>query len=103
MPTQATDAELPGVVKRLVEAPGARFQRGGRGDRLERRSRGAHALNGAVQQGKIGGWIVEARVCLLGDRLGEDVRVKRGQRPHRIDLAILRIHGHERTTVARRI
>ncbi len=97
----AGDAELAGVVVGVLGAPHAALHRRGGGDRLEGRAGRARALDRAVDQWEVARAVVELLVDRFRDRPGEDVRVEGGQRPHRVDLAVVGIHGHEGAAVGR--
>ena len=96
-------AELAGVVVRVADVPRAALERRRGRDRLERRSGRAGALDRAIDQRVATRRVVELCVLGVGERLGENVRVERRVRAHRVDLARLRVHRHERAAVRRRV
>ena len=101
VPALAAEAVLAGVVEDRADAPHPALERCGGGDRLERRAGRARALVGAVdlRVARVG---TEQRVVgRVRHRLGEHVGVIGRQRAHRVDLAVVRVHGHERAAVGR--
>ena len=97
------EAELACVVVAVSHGPRPALQRRGSRDRLERGAGRACALDRAVDQRVAARGVVELRVHRRGHRLSEDVGVERGVGPHRVDLAVVRVHRHERAAVGRGI
>src|SRR4051812_6569228 len=90
------DVDATAVGDRVGRGDVAGAHGGQRRDRLERRPRRIQALQRAVEQRRTVGLGVELLVLRERDRLGEERRVERGLGAHRVDLAALRVHGHER-------
>src|SRR5205807_2458207 len=93
VPAWAAEAELARVVEDVVHRPGAALERGGGGERLERRAGRAGALDGPVEQGVVRGRVVELGVDRLRHRLGEDVGLEGRVGAHRVDLAVDGVQG----------
>ena len=94
--TWSPSSNLPSSTIVVVRRDHALLERGHRGDRLERRAGRIGRGDRAVEQRRAELLGAELVVALLRDRLGELVGVEARVGAEREDLAVARVHRHER-------